>query len=69
MENVELEFTKEALVAIAKKAIARKTGARGLRSIVENLLLDTMYDLPTLKAKKVTVGKECVESGKKPEIE
>lgn len=69
MENVELEFTQEALVAIAKKAIARKTGARGLRSIVENLLLDTMYDLPTLKAKKVMVGKECVENGKKPEIE
>lgn len=69
MENVELEFTKEALVAIAKKAIARKTGARGLRSIVENLLLDTMYDLPTLNAKKVIVSKECVENGKKPEIE
>ena len=69
MENVELKFTKEALVAIAKKAIARKTGARGLRSIVENLLLDTMYDLPTLKAKKVTVGQACIESGKKPVIE
>lgn len=69
MENVELEFTQEALVAIAKKAIARKTGARGLRSIVENLLLDTMYDLPTLKAKKVTVGKECVENGEKPVVE
>ncbi|WP_315569385.1 ATP-dependent protease ATP-binding subunit ClpX [Haemophilus parahaemolyticus] len=69
MENVELEFTKEALVAIAKKAIARKTGARGLRSIVENLLLNTMYDLPTLKAKKVTVGKECVENGEKPVLE
>ena len=69
MENVELEFTQDALVAIAKKAIARKTGARGLRSIVENLLLDTMYDLPTLKAKKVTVSKECVENGEKPVIE
>ena len=69
MENVELEFTKEALVAIAKKAIARKTGARGLRSIVENLLLDTMYDLPTLKAKKVTVDQACIESGEKPVIE
>ena len=69
MENVELEFTQEALVAIAKKAIARKTGARGLRSIVENLLLDTMYDLPTLKAKKVTVGQACIESGEKPMIE
>lgn len=69
MENVELEFTQEALVAIAKKAITRKTGARGLRSIVENLLLDTMYDLPTLNAKKVTVGKECVENGEKPVVE
>ena len=69
MENVELEFTKEALVAIAKKAIACKTGARGLRSIVENLLLDTMYDLPTLKAKKVIVSKECVERNEKPMIE
>lgn len=69
MENVELEFTQEALVAIAKKAIARKTGARGLRSIVENLLLDTMYDLPTLKAKKVTVGQACIENGEKPVIE
>ena len=69
MENVELEFTQEALVAIAKKAIARKTGARGLRSIVENLLLDTMYDLPTLNAKKVIVSKECVERNEKPMIE
>ena len=69
MENVELKFTKEALVAIAKKAIARKTGARGLRSIVENLLLDTMYDLPTLNAKKVIVSKECVERNEKPMIE
>jgi len=69
MENVELEFTQAALVAIAKKAIARKTGARGLRSIVENLLLDTMYDLPTLNAKKVIVSKECVERNEKPMIE
>ena len=69
MENVELEFTQEALVAIAKKAIARKTGARGLRSIVENLLLDTMYDLPTLNVKKVIVSKECVERNEKPMIE
>ena len=69
MENIELEFTQEALVAIAKKAIARKTGARGLRSIVENLLLDTMYDLPTLNVKKVIVSKECVERNEKPMIE
>ncbi|AUI66423.1 MULTISPECIES: ATP-dependent protease ATP-binding subunit ClpX [Glaesserella] len=69
MENVELKFTKDALVAIAQKAISRKTGARGLRSIVENLLLDTMYDLPSLKASKVTVGKNCVEKGEKPKVE
>lgn len=69
MEGVELEFTQDALVAIAKKAIVRKTGARGLRSIVEGLLLDTMYDLPTLNAKKVTVEKACVENGEKPKVE
>lgn len=69
MENVQLEFSEAALVAIAKKAIARKTGARGLRSIVEALLLDTMYDLPTLNAKKVMVDEGCVTNGDKPVIE
>ncbi|EFX90903.1 ATP-dependent protease ATP-binding subunit ClpX [Actinobacillus ureae] len=73
MEGVELKFTKDALIAIAEKSISRKTGARGLRSIVENLLLDTMYNLPTLKAeknvKKVTIGKDCVENGDKPKVE
>ena len=69
MEGVELKFTKEALTAIAQKAISRKTGARGLRSIVENILLDTMHDLPSLDAKKVTVGKGCVEKGEKPKVE
>lgn len=69
MEGVELKFTKDALVAIAQKALSRKTGARGLRSIVENLLLDTMYDLPSLKASKVTVSKNCVEKGEKPKVE
>ena len=69
MENVQLEFSEAALVAIAKKAIARKTGARGLRSIVEGLLLDTMYDLPTLNAKKVMVDEGSVTNGDKPVIE
>ena len=69
MENVQLEFSEAALIAIAKKAIARKTGARGLRSIVEGLLLDTMYDLPTLNAKKVMVDEGCVTNGDKPVIE
>src|SRR5690606_29170469 len=47
MENVELTFSDEALQLIARKAIERKTGARGLRSIMESILLDTMYDLPS----------------------
>lgn len=69
MEGVELNFTRDALTAVAQKAISRKTGARGLRSIVEGLLLDTMYDLPSLNAKKVTIGKGCVEKGDKPKVE
>ncbi|MCK3655388.1 ATP-dependent Clp protease ATP-binding subunit ClpX [Pasteurellaceae bacterium Macca] len=69
MEGVALIFQQDALEAIAQKAISRKTGARGLRSIVENLLLETMYDLPSLNAKKVTVNKACVEKGEKPRIE
>jgi len=47
MEGVELEIREAALLAIAKKALARKTGARGLRSILEQVLLDVMYDLPS----------------------
>ena len=47
MENVDLTFTDDALRAIARKAIGRKTGARGLRSIMENILLETMFELPT----------------------
>jgi hypothetical protein len=59
LEDVQLTFTDEALEAIAKKAIERKTGARGLRSIVEGMLLDTMFDLPTLDGvDEVVVDKE-----------
>ena len=47
MEGCELEFREDALRAVAKKSMERKTGARGLRSIMENVLLDTMYDLPS----------------------
>jgi len=57
-ENVELEFKEEALTVIAKKAIVKKTGARGLRSILENILLKTMFELPDLEnVLKVTVDK------------
>jgi ATP-dependent Clp protease ATP-binding subunit ClpX len=47
LDNVKLRFTDEALTAIAKKAIGRKTGARGLRSILEDVMLDIMYDIPS----------------------
>ena len=70
LENVELEFSHDALVAIAKKALARKTGARGLRSIVENILLDTMYDLPSLTGlKKVIIDQDVVENKTLPKLE
>ena len=68
-DHMELEITPEALTEIAAKAIQRKTGARGLRSIMESILVQTMYDVPSLEqAKKVVVTKECVTEGKQPEI-
>jgi ATP-dependent Clp protease ATP-binding subunit ClpX len=67
MEDVKLTITLDALKAIARKAIERKTGARGLRSILEGILLDTMYDLPQLKGvEEVVVGPEVVEGGARP---
>lgn len=65
--NVELEFTTDALHAVAKLAITRKTGARGLRSIMENLLLDTMYELPSQESvRKVVINDEVVLGKIKP---
>jgi len=62
MEEVELEFRPDALSAIARKAIKRKTGARGLRTIVESVLLDTMYDLPSMEnVSKVVVDESVIE--------
>lgn len=67
MEGVELEFREDALHAIAKRALARRTGARGLRSIIEHSLLDTMYDLPSLKGvSKVVVDSSLVNGEGKP---
>ena len=61
IENVELEFEDDALREIAKKAIERNTGARGLRSIVENIMMDTMYEVPSEEnVEKVVVTKEAV---------
>ena len=67
MESVELSFAEEALGAIARKAIERKTGARGLRSIMESILLDTMFDLPSLEGvEEVVISKEVVEGTARP---
>ena len=63
LEEVELEFREDALTAIARKAMERKTGARGLRSIVEAVLLDTMYDLPSLEGVSKVVIDETVIKG------
>ena len=67
MEGVELEVRPGALQAIARRALKRKTGARGLRSILEHVLLDTMYELPTLEnVTKVVIDENMIESGAKP---
>ena len=67
MEGVELEVTDDALRAIARKAIARKTGARGLRSILEQALLDTMFELPNLtNVEKVVVDASVIDDNKPP---
>ncbi|MBL6958507.1 MAG: ATP-dependent Clp protease ATP-binding subunit ClpX [Rhodospirillales bacterium] len=67
MEDVRLVFTDDALVSIAKKAVQRKTGARGLRSIMENILLDTMFDLPGFEdIQEVVINREVSEDHAKP---
>jgi len=67
LEDVELVFTEDAMSAIAARAIKRKTGARGLRSIVEGILLDTMFDLPSMEGVvEVVVDKDVVDGRKEP---
>jgi len=67
IEGVKLSFTEDALRSVARRAIARKTGARGLRSILEDILLDTMFDLPGLSGvEEVVVNDEAVTAGAKP---
>jgi ATP-dependent Clp protease ATP-binding subunit ClpX len=67
LEGVELDIRHDALEAVAKKAMERKTGARGLRSIIENALLDTMYDLPSLQGvKQVVVDSSVISEGAQP---
>ncbi len=67
MEDVNLTFRDEALESVAKKAVERKTGARGLRSIMENILLDTMFDLPGLDGvEEVVINEDTVDEGAPP---
>ena len=67
MEGVELEYREHALHAIAKRALERRTGARGLRSIIEHVLLDIMFDLPSLSnVQKVVVDESCISGDGKP---
>ena len=66
-DKVELEFTEESLICIAKEAIKRETGARGLRSIIENSILDLIYDIPTLDGlKKCVITEDVIMNGKAP---
>ncbi len=69
-DNVELEFDDEALQEIANKAIERKTGARGLRSIIEETMMDVMFEIPSQEdVKLVRITKEAVDGTEKPILE
>jgi len=69
IDGVELEFADEALIEVAKQAIQRKTGARGLRSILEGIMLDVMYEVPSREdVTKCLVNKEVITDGKQPEL-
>ena len=69
LDRVDLDFTDGALTAIAKKTLERKTGARRLRSIIEDLLMPVMYQVPSeYTVEKVRITREMVESGAKPEV-
>jgi ATP-dependent Clp protease ATP-binding subunit ClpX len=69
LDDVDLEFHDDAIRAIADRAIQQKTGARGLRAIVENVMMDIMFDIPSIKGKKkVVITREVIEHSEKPEI-
>ncbi|MBR1729780.1 MAG: ATP-dependent Clp protease ATP-binding subunit ClpX [Selenomonadaceae bacterium] len=70
MDNVKLEFAEDALRAVAKKAIERKTGARSLKGIIEDTMLDVMFDIPkTDEPRKVVITAACINDGETPKIE
>ena len=67
MDNVELEIEDDALIEVAKKAIERKTGARGLRGILEETMMDIMYEIPSREdVEKVLINKDCIENKSEP---
>jgi ATP-dependent Clp protease ATP-binding subunit ClpX len=67
MEGVEVDFREDALRAVARKAMERKTGARGLRSILESVLLETMYDLPSMDSvTKVVIDESVIDGDSEP---
>ena len=67
LDDVDLEIREDALLEVAKKAMERKTGARGLRSILENALLETMYELPSMEGvQKVSVDASTITEGARP---
>ncbi len=69
MDNVQLEFEEDALLAVAKKAIERKTGARSLKGIIEDVMLDVMFEIPkSNESRKIIVTEECVTEGASPKI-
>ena len=69
MDNIDLEFESDALVAVAKKSMERKTGARGLRSILESVMLDFMYDAPSDSTiTKIVIDKGCIDNNNQPQI-
>ena len=69
LDNVELEFEDDALIEIVKKSLAQKTGARGLRAIVENIMTDIMFEAPSdTSISKVIITKECIMGSKKPQV-
>ena len=69
MDGTELTFTKEALIAVAEKAIKRKTGARGLRAILEESLLELMYDMPDRDdVAEVIISADVISKGAAPEL-
>ena len=66
IDSVDLSFREEALKSIAKRAIARKTGARGLRSILEDILMDVMFELPNEDLEKVIIDENSADNGSEP---